>query len=69
LKKAVASLDWSLSIECPCCHADFDLSNYDSEYDYTLSKAIFNDNWDDLIGEVVDCPYCGEQFEMEDVNY
>ena len=44
---------------------DIDLADHDEEGTY--SRAIFNNAWDDLKGEEVECPHCDQWFEIEEV--
>ena len=62
-----ATLSWSLDIECPKCKKGIDLADHDD--DSTFSKAIFNNSWDDLKGEEVQCPHCQHWFEFGKVEY
>lgn len=67
MRKETAVLTWSLYIECPYCHTDFDLAEYDDDSVYSM--PIFNNKWDDLKGEEVECPDCGEYFAIKEAIY
>ena len=66
MKKSTAQLSWSLWIECPHCSHDFDLADYDEEGQW--STPIFNNEWDKLSGEEVECPECTKVFQIEEVE-
>ena len=57
---------WSFDVECPYCEADIDLSDQDD--DGIFSGAIFNNNWDDLIGVECHCPDCSKDFTISKVE-
>jgi len=65
--KSMATLGWSLDMECPKCKVDIDLSIDDDDCVY--SRAIFNNKWDDLIGEEIVCKKCGHVFELGGITY
>lgn len=67
LFEACATLSWSLDVECPLCHLNNDLSNDDD--DGIVAKAIFNNRWDDLVGEIFTCQECGAEFKLSEVEY
>lgn len=66
MKKSRASLTWGLLIVCPHCGHDFDLADHDS--DGTYSDPIFSNAWDKLAGEEVECPLCGQEFQILEVE-
>jgi len=66
IKKVVASLFWELEVTCPGCNKNINLANYDS--DGFFSKFIFNNNWQGLTGELVECPFCDVEFEIGEVE-
>lgn len=65
--KNTAQLAWSLFIKCPSCGKLFDLVNYDD--DNKISRAIFNNKWDELKGHEVSCPHCDHDFKVDEVEY
>lgn len=67
MKTARASLTWSLLIVCPHCGHDFDLADHDEDGIY--SEPIFSNKWDSLKGEGVECPECGLEFHIWEVEY
>ena len=67
MKKAIASLVWSLDIECPHCGNNIDLSNNDSDGIYSM--PIFNNRWKDLLDKEVECLECEGVFKIEKVEY
>ena len=62
-----ATLDWSLTTECPKCYENFDLATED--YENTISNAIFNNRWDSLRGLEVTCPECLHEFKLTVIEY
>ena len=67
--KAVATLSWSLDVECPHCKEECDLVEYDSTHDYCIANKVFNNKWDDVAGSEITCPHCKQEFELEKVEY
>lgn len=67
MKQAYAQLEWNLWIECPHCEYEFDLAQEND--DGWVSTPIFNNKWDDLKGEEVECPECKKSFLIESVEY
>lgn len=67
MKKSTVRFDFSMMIECPHCEADIDL--VDEEEDSEYSIPIFNNNWDNLRGELVFCPEYGKEFAIDCVEY
>jgi glutaredoxin len=66
-KTAVASLYWSLDVECPHCGGDNDLLKID--HDNNLSHYIFTNRWHKINGFEVECVHCKEEFKVEKVEY
>jgi len=62
-------LDWSLTIECPKCNEDLDLSSGDYNSDGCISTPIFNNKWDDLKGLEIQCACCEHDFYIKEVVY
>ena len=60
-----AYLDWSLEVECPACHEEFDLAKDDD--DNVVANAIFNNNWEALEGYEAICPECFHEFLLTEV--
>ena len=66
--KQVARLRAELLVECPACGEDFDLFD-DENNNKQFLKAIFNNDWDALIGADIECPACGHWIEIEGVEW
>jgi len=66
-KRSMATLRWSLDMECPKCKTDIDLSINDDDCVYSM--AIFNNKWDDLVGEEIVCEKCGHVFLLDGIFY
>jgi len=62
-----ATLRASLEIECPGCGHEFDLFDHDDDGLYL--RPIFNNKWDDLQGEDIECPKCGCSFILGKVEW
>ena len=54
-------------MECPKCKTDIDLSINDDDCVYSM--AIFNNKWDDLVGEEIVCEKCGHVFLLDGIFY
>lgn len=65
----VATLNWSLRVNCPKCKEKVDLVAFDNDNDYLVATAIFSNQWDDLVGYEVTCPHCEHEFELTKVEY
>jgi hypothetical protein len=63
---SIVSLSYTLDIECPSCSKEIDLTDQDCEGHYTT--PIFNNRWDDLKGDIVQCDYCDHEFEITGVE-
>lgn len=63
---ATATLEWSVNVECPRCENLIDLAENDD--DNIVGNAIFNNNWDALIGHEVTCSHCGRAFKLEAIE-
>jgi len=68
LKSADLLVCYSLDIDCPYCGAELDLSDQD-DGDGFFSSPIFNNRWEDLVGETVNCPDCEKEFIIENVGF
>lgn len=66
MEKAPATMSFSLDIICPKCGNEIDLTDCDNDGVYTT--PIFNNKWDDLKGELVECE-CGAEFQISEVEY
>ncbi|HHL33862.1 MAG TPA: hypothetical protein ENJ30_05800 [Desulfobulbaceae bacterium] len=70
--KALKSTDlivrYSLDIDCPYCGAELDLSDQDDE-NGRFSSPIFNNRWEDLVGDSVKCPDCAKEFIISNVGF
>ena len=70
MKKSTAYLDYSLEVTCPHCGKEIDLVKYEDDAgDNDISKRIFSDNWDALIGWGIECPHCNNDFLLSHVEY
>ena len=67
MKEAKAWLSWHLFIECPYCKKDIDLVDLDE--DGWISKPIFNNEWDKLTNQEVNCPQCLKTFKISTIEY
>ena len=67
---AIAFLDWQLEVECPHCKQEVDLVQYEADIgDNSISGRIFNNQWDDLKGLMIECPHCHNDFLLDRVEY
>lgn len=64
--EATLTVNYSLDIKCPSCAHEFDLS--DDEDDGVYTTPIFNNKWDELEGEGVECPKCDCMFTIYSVE-
>ena len=55
MKKAKAILVWHLFIDCPHCGKQLDLADGEYDQDGIYSRPIFNNNWDYLKKQEVEC--------------
>ena len=62
----MATLTWSLDVECPQCKKEIDLTDQDDESYF--SGAIFNNHWASLKGETVYCEDCDDEFLLSGVE-
>jgi C4-type Zn-finger protein len=67
--ESLALLSWSLNVECPHCEEDFDLQEFDHEYDNRFADALFNNRWEDVNGSEVSCPTCNQEFTITKIEY
>ena len=65
--RPIATLDFTLYVECPDCKEDFNIIDQDDHDLFTL--GLFNNRWDGLKGAEVTCPKCDHQFEIFGVEY
>lgn len=66
--ESVATLSWSLDVECPACKQDNDLSTSPHDDDHEFGRAIFSNEWDALNGYEVTCQHCQHEFKIEKVE-
>lgn len=67
--EGTATLSWHLFLDCNCGETlDLSDEDHDIHNDYLVSKAIFYNKWDDLIGEEFICPKCGNPVIIEKVE-
>lgn len=66
-RKADAYLNASLMVSCPYCNNRFDLFFYDDDNIFTF--PIFNNKWNDLKGQDVECPRCEKEFLIDQVEW
>ena len=68
-KQPVATLQWSLDVDCPRCDKSNDLSGPEHDTDLLIARHIFNNEWNKLNGREVRCWHCGHEFTVEKVEY
>jgi ssDNA-binding Zn-finger/Zn-ribbon topoisomerase 1 len=70
MKKATATLYWSLDVECPNCKHDIDLAK-DEDFDTEgfFSYCIFNNKWNEIENSEIECPNCKKTFLLKGVEY
>jgi len=64
----VATLSWSLDIECPKCNEDNDLYDTFHNPEDHIAHCIFTNQWDILEGLEVTCEHCGYVFPLDKVE-
>lgn len=67
--KPVAQLDWSLYVACPKCDESNDLASAKHDPEHDIGRRIFTNDWDALKGWEVTCEHCGNEFQIERVEY
>ena len=67
VQRAVAELDWRLTICCPKCKEITNLLQQD--YDGDMATAIFNNKWEKLENWEVTCDSCDYEFKVSEVVY
>lgn len=65
----VATLEWSLYVDCPKCQESNDLADSEHDPDNEISRHIFMNDWDGLNDWEVTCKHCGHEFKIEKVEY
>jgi len=65
----IATLHWSLCVECPWCEGFIDLAEVDHEHDNRFARAIFNNDWACINGSDVSCPECDREIIIQKVEY
>jgi hypothetical protein len=68
-KKPTATLDWSLSVDCPKCGESNDLARAQHDTEHNIAQAIFTNDWDKLHDLEVTCEYCRHEFQIDRVEY
>ena len=63
----VATVYWSLSLDCPKCGEDIELSDQDDEH--WIANNIFSNQWDKISGHEAHCPACKHKFTVDKVEY
>jgi DNA-directed RNA polymerase subunit RPC12/RpoP len=67
--KPIATLSWSLDVDCPKCGGGNDLSSSKHDSEYQIAKHVFNNDWKKLEGFEVTCQHCGHEFTIDRVEY
>lgn len=65
----IATLEWSLTVECPACKQDNDLEKSEHDCENRIAAKIFNNQWDKLQGHEVTCEHCAHEFTLDKVEY
>jgi hypothetical protein len=68
MKKSQLNISYNLTTECPYCGVDINLKYNDPSADGFYSTPIFNNRWDDLIGEFITCQHCDKIFKISNVE-
>ena len=66
---AEAFLSWNLFAECPHCKEDIDLADSTHDVDGCFSVPLFNNLWEEIEGNEVDCPKCKNTLLISEVVY
>jgi len=69
MEKGTVTLSWHLFIDCNYCGETLDLSDGEFDQDGIFAIPIFNNKWDEIEGEEVICPKCGNPIIIERVEY
>lgn len=72
MKKTNAELRLSIDVECPHCESDINLLEHNSMTDdgYIYNMALGDSHWGCKgFNENFNCPDCGNEFIIEDINY
>lgn len=64
-----ATLEWSLSVDCPSCETCNDLASGDHDCDGDIARYIFTNEWGKLEGWAVTCEHCGHEFTIDGAVY
>ena len=65
--KASMIIYYRYMARCPYCKELIELTNNNDDDAY-LSKSVFSNKWDELIGKKVECDDCGKDFLIESVE-
>ena len=65
----VATLYWSLDVDCPKCGNCNDLARSTHDGENEIAKHIFTNDWDKLKGWEVECDHCAHRFTIDKVEY
>jgi hypothetical protein len=68
-QKPIANLSWSLTVDCPNCDCENDLSDPYHDAEHHISTHIFSGDWDKLNGLPVACESCLHEFTIDKVEY
>lgn len=64
----IATLTYTVDIECPKCKKEIDLTENNDD-DGQISFPLFNNRWDDAQGVSVTCDHCDHDFELDGMRY
>ncbi len=65
--KPKVELIFSLTVDCPGCEEEIDLT--DGEFENLYVDPIFTNEWEALEDEEVECPHCEIKFQIDGVEY
>jgi len=68
MKQAELGVNWQFYIACPYCDESMDLSDEPFNNDGYFVKLIFNNKWDELVGEEIECTKCEDIFTISSVE-
>ena len=68
MKKATLFVDYALFIDCPYCREQNNLADQVHSDEGKFTIPIFNNKWNDLKDEEVECDSCDEIFQIKSVE-
>jgi len=69
MKSSQLNVTYILNIVCPYCGVDVDLTGEEKDDDEYYLSPIFENGWDDLIGEEITCQHCDKIFKISNVEF